>query len=174
MLPKTIAGSLTLSLLLFARSHEPEESLNAIKGVRIASRIPCDGSTNFQEEVSFHTTFSPGGWERSFRLDDFQAQYCKHVDLYFLCLKHGHGWKESWSVDSLQPAGTERAWLKSCSEWGSVQASEYLLSGWYKEGRVASKQPWKQAAIKQVSASPEIYEFTDPNGGTARVEIKRK
>jgi hypothetical protein len=34
--------------------------------------------------------------------------------------------------------------------------------------------PWKQAAIKQISAAPEIYEFADAKGGTARVEIERK
>jgi hypothetical protein len=44
----------------------------------------------------------------------------------------------------------------------------------YQEGAADRKLPWNQAAIKQVSATPEKYEFTDSNGGTARVEIKRK
>jgi len=51
---------------------------------------------------------------------------------------------------------------------------EYILSGWYREGAADRKLPWKQAAIKQVSAAPEIYEFSDSNGGTARVEIQRR
>jgi hypothetical protein len=33
--------------------------------------------------------------------------------------------------------------------------------------------PWHQATIQQVSTLPEVYEFTDPKGGTARLEITR-
>jgi len=51
---------------------------------------------------------------------------------------------------------------------------KYLLTGWYKEGAPDSKLPRKQAAVKQVSSNPEVYEFADPNGGTARLEISRR
>jgi hypothetical protein len=143
--------------------------------VRVTSRILCDGSTNPRDELDMRTTFSPGGAERSFRLDEFQARYCKHVDLYFLCRQHGHGrWKNVWWTDNRQPAGTHRVWLNSCSSWGSAEASHYQLSGWYKEGGPAGRRVWKQAAIRQVSADPEVYEFSDPSGGTARLQVNRR
>jgi hypothetical protein len=63
--------------------------------------------------------------------------------------------------------------LDSCYTWGSKDAPQYLLTGWYKEGGPGSKLPWKQAVMKQVSSKPEIYEFADPNGGTVRLEITR-
>ncbi len=54
------------------------------------------------------------------------------------------------------------------------EAPQYILSGWYKEGEPNRKLPWKQALLKQVSSNPVTYEFADPNGGTARIEIRRK
>jgi hypothetical protein len=166
---------LTLAIVLSARSHAPEDLLDSVKGIRIASRIPCDGSTNPREEVELHSTYSPGGWERSFRLDMFRSKYCRRLDLYFVCVFHGHdGWRPAWSSDSSHPPSTERFWLHSCSAWESADAAQYLLSGWYKEGEQGQKRPWKQAAVRKVSSNPETYEFTDPNGGTARVELPRK
>ncbi|MGO4883641.1 MAG: hypothetical protein ACLP59_22895 [Bryobacteraceae bacterium] len=160
---------------VFARSHAAYDSVDRVQGVRISSRLPCDGATNPQEEIKFETTFSPGGWQRSFHLDVFEAQYCKHLDLYFYCVVHGRDrWKHEWEQNGEGPQGPGRYWIKSCSSWGEKTAPEYILSGWYQEGAADRKLPWKQAAIKQVSASPEIYEFTDPQGGTARVEIEHK
>ena len=168
---KTRVGILFAAVLVCAASQAP---MDAVKGVPLASRISCDGSTNYQDEVTLQTTFSPGGLERSFQVAEFQPEYCKHVDLYFVCLKRGHNrWREDWSADSSQPAGTGRVWLNSCSSWGSKEAAQYILSGWYREG-TDRKQPWKQVVIKRVSEKPEIYEFTDPNGGSARVEVTRK
>jgi hypothetical protein len=63
--------------------------------------------------------------------------------------------------------------LSSCYEWGSTEAAQYVLSGWYQEGAADPKVAWHQSTIKQVSTEPEVYEFTDPNGGTARLEISR-
>ena len=122
------------------------------------------------------SAFSPGGWERSFHLDVFESKYCRRAgDFYLVCVAHGHDrWKQEWSAGNYQPPPSARFWLNSCSTWESKDAARYLLSGWYKEGGPGGKLPWKQAAIKQVSSSPEVYEFTDPNGGTARVEIRRK
>lgn len=160
---------------LFARSHRGDDLVDRVQGVRIASRLPCDGATNPQEELKLATTFSPAGWQRSFHLDVFESQYCKRLDLYFFCVMHGHDrWKHEWTQDSQGTPGPARYWINACSSWGAKDAQEYILSGWYQEGPADPKLPWKQAAIKQVSATPEIYEFTDSNGGTARVEIQRK
>jgi hypothetical protein len=167
-------AALGLAAGVYARTH-PEDLVDRVQGVRIASRLPCDGATNPQEDVKLETTFSQGGWQRSFHLDRFESQYCKRLDLYFFCLTHGRDhWKHEWSEDSQGTTGASRYWIDACSAWGAKDAQEFILSGWYKEGAAGSKLPWKQAAIKQVSATPEVYEFADSNGGTARVEIKRK
>ncbi|HUD99606.1 MAG TPA: hypothetical protein VMR62_08530 [Bryobacteraceae bacterium] len=166
---------LGLGAAVFARAHRAEDLVDRVQGVRIASRFPCDGATNPQEDVKLETTFSPGGWQRAFHLDVFESQYCKRLDLYFFCVMHGHDrWKHEWEQNSQGPQVPARYWVNTCSAWGSKDAQEYILSGWFQEGAADRKLPWKQAAIKQVSATPEIYEFTDANGGTARLEIKRK
>lgn len=158
----------------YARSHRADEPLDPSKGARLSSRIRCDGSTNPQDEISLAATFSPGGWERTLKLEEFDEKYCKRINLGFACLMHGHArWRREWSSDSSRPATTGRYGLDSCYAWGSKDAPQYLLTGWYKEGGPESKLPWKQAALKQVSSKPEIYEFTDPNGGTVRLEITR-
>jgi len=160
--------------MLYARSHNADYLLDRVEGVRISSRLPCDGSTNPQEELKMQTTFSPSGWQKSFHLDVFQSQYCKRLDLYFFCVMHGHDrWKHEWVANSQGIPGPRMYWINACSSWGAKDSQEYILSGWYQEGEASNKLPWKQAAIKQVSKVPEIYEFTDPQGGTARLEIKR-
>lgn len=173
-----VLATLTVGVLaagIFSRSHNAYDQVDKVQGVRIASRIPCDGSTNPQEDVKLVTTFSPGGWQRSFHLDVFESQYCKYLDLYFFCVMHGHDhWRHEWEQSSQGTPGSSRYWLRSCSIWGSKDGMDYILSGWYQEGPADKKLPWKQAAVKQVSASPEVYEFTDSNGGTARVEIERR
>jgi hypothetical protein len=164
---------LGLAAGVFARSHA-EDVVDRVQGVRLASRLPCDGSTSPQEDLQFETTFSPGGGARAFHLDVFESQYCKRLDLYFFCVVHGRErWRHEWARESEGPPGPGRYWIDACAARGSKDAQEYILSGWYREG-ANRKLPWKQAAIKQVSATPEIYEFADANGGTARVEIKRK
>jgi hypothetical protein len=166
-------GSMTvLGLALFANTHA-DTSLNRVEGLRISGRLPCDGATNPQEELRLKTTFSPGGWQRSFHLDVFEKQYCKRVDLYFFCLSHGHErWKKEWISSSENLAAPARYWMDTCTSWGEKDAPEYILSGWYQEG-AGKKLEWKQAAIKKTSETPEVYEFSDPQGGTARIEIKR-
>lgn len=160
---------------VYARSHKAEDLVDRVQGVRISSRIPCDGATNPQQEVGLETTFSPGGWQRAFHLDRFESQYCRLVDLYFVCVVHGHErWRHAWARDNQSPSASGRYWIDSCAAWESKDAPEYILSGWYREDAADRKLPWKQAAIKRVSETPEIYEFTDPHGGTARIEIKRK
>jgi hypothetical protein len=159
---------------MYARSRNADDLVDRVQGVRIASHIPCDGATNPQEDVGLATTFSPSGLQRAFHLDVFESQYCKRLDLYFFCLTHGHDrWKHEWVQDNQSTGGNRRFWINSCTAWESKDAPEYILSGWYREG-ASKKEPWKQATLKRVSETPEIYEFTDPKGGTARIEVKHK
>ena len=81
-------------------------------------------------------------------------------------------WKQEFSVDSSHPE-TRSYGLDSCYELGSKDAPQYVLSGWYRDGGPDSKLPWKQAMVKQITSRWEVFEFTDPNGGTGRVEINR-
>jgi hypothetical protein len=157
----------------YARTHPREEPLDPSKGVKLSSRIPCDGATNPQDQINLTPTFSPGTGERSFRIDVFEDEYCKRMDLGFACLTRRHSlWKQEWSVDSAHSEGRSYG-LDSCAELGSKDTPQYVLSGWYREGGADSKLPWKQVVLKPVSSRWETYEFTDPNGGTARLEINR-
>jgi len=160
----------------YARAHVADEPLDPSKGLSLSSRIPCDGSTNPQDEISLATTFSPGGWERSFRINEFDEKYCKRMDLEFVCLMPGKTsrWRQGWSSVSSLPPGVGKVGLDSCYKHGLKDAPKYLLTGWYKEGGPDPKLPWKQAPVKQVSSKPDVYEFVDPNGGTARLEINRR
>jgi hypothetical protein len=74
----------------------------------------------------------------------------------------------------LRSSGCKKVGLDSCYKRGLKDTPKYLLTGWYKEGAPDSKLPRKQAAVKQVSSNPEVYEFADPNGGRARLEINRR
>jgi len=173
-LTTALLAVLGLGAAVYARSNKTDD-LNRVQGVRIASHLPCDGSTNPQEGLKLATTFSPGGWLRAFHLDAFESQFCKHVDLYFFCVMHGHDrWRHEWESVSQSSTSSAISWIDSCAAWGSKNAPDYILSGWYLEGEASKKLPWKQASLKKVSDAPEIFEFTDPNGGTARVEITRK
>ncbi len=166
---------LCVGVAAYARTRVHEEPLDPSKGVKLTSRIPCDGATNPQDEIHLHPTFSPGKWERSFRIAVFEPNYCKRMDLGFACLMPGRErWKVDWSADSsadnTHPSDANRG-LDSCSNWGSKDSPQYTLTGWYREGGPESKLPWKQAALKPISSRWETYEFADPRGGTARLEI---
>jgi hypothetical protein len=161
-----------LGAVVYGRSRDAQEAPNRVTGVAIKSRIPCDGSTNPQQELDMTATFSRGGSPRSFHLDLFESKYCKYADLYFICLKHGHdGWRHIWSASN-QQAGSARVWINACADWGSKETPEYILSGWYQDS--PPKCPWKQAVIRRPAPSSEVYDLTDSAGGTARLEIKRK
>jgi hypothetical protein len=156
-------------------SHAPQETIDPAKGVHISSRLPCDGSTNPQDEVILKATFSPGGWERAFNLSVFESKFCRFADFYFVCAKTGHDrWKQEWSIDNTGSQEIGRFDLNSCSAWGSSDPPQYVLTGSYKEGVTDKKLPWLQVPLKQVSSKPDVYEFTDPNGGTARLTITRR
>jgi hypothetical protein len=178
---------LCVGVAAYARARVHDEPLDPSKGVKLSSRLPCDGATNPQDEIHLHPTFSPGSWERSFRITVFEQSYCKRMDLGFACLMPGHArWKVEWSADSSSDSSaagsTARSadssqstdanrGLDSCSDWGSKDPPQYILTGWYREGGSGSKLPWKQAALQPVSSRWETYEFADPQGGTARLEI---
>jgi len=171
----TACALLGLGVVAYARANKSRDQVDRVQGVRIASHYLCDGSTNPQAGLKLKTVFSPGGWQRAFHLDAFERQYCRHLDLYFLCVSHGHDhWRHAWMSASQGPAGPSMCWIDSCALWERQDAPDYILSGWYQEGESSKKLLWKQAAIKKVSDAPEVYEFTDPNGGSARVEITRK
>jgi hypothetical protein len=164
----------------FARTHRPKEApVESSLGVPLTSRIPCDGATNPEDQINLVTTFSPGGWERSFRIETFESKYCKRGDLGWACIQPGHTlWKQEWSAASSAPSSAPSATgsfgLPSCDSWGSKEAPQVILTGWYKEGAGDSNLVWKQIAVKKVESRWETYQFTDPNGGTARVEIDRR
>ena len=56
----------------------------------------------------------------------------------------------------------------------SKDPPQIVLSGWYRELGPDPKRPWKQAVLKKLDSRWETYEFTDPAGGTARIEITRR
>jgi hypothetical protein len=170
----------------YARTKIREEPLDPSKGAKLASRIPCDGVTDPEDQVSLVSAFSAGTLEREFRINVYEENYCKRGDLGFKCLKPGTAlWKEEWSVNNSHPQGETGLYgLASCTEEGlaaqsaAVQISkeppQIVLSGWYREPGADPNRPWKQAVLKKVDSRWETYEFTDPNGGTARVEISRR
>lgn len=161
-------------LLIFGLGHPAREPVDPAKSAPLRSRIPCDGQTDPEDNVSVQATFSSGDWAREFIVSRFQEDTCE-VNLKIKCLHHEkEGWYDAWSVASAQPSAKGMLPLSSCYAWGSSEPAQYILSGWYKEGAPGSKLEWRQAPVKQVSAHPEVYEFTDPKGGTARLEIERR
>jgi hypothetical protein len=173
------AAALCVGVGGYARTHIAEAPVDSTIGAKLASRIPCDGATNPEDQVNLVTTFSPGGWEREFRISTFEDKYCKRGDLGWACVQPGHTlWKPDWSADSSVPTATAAFGLSSCLEQGSKDAPQIVLTGWYKETnpdpKEAKKEIWKQVEIKKAASRWETYEFADPNGGTARVEIDRR
>jgi hypothetical protein len=160
----------------YARTKVREEPLDPSKGAKLTSRIPCDGVTNPEDQVKLVSTFAAGTLERSFRINVYEDKYCKRMDLGFKCLEPGHAlWKQEWSVENSHPQGESGVYgLASCSEQGSKSAPQIVLTGWYREAGSDPNRPWKQAVLKQVPSRWETYEFADPDGGTARIEITRR
>lgn len=93
-----------LGAALYARNHNREEPLDPAKRALVTSRIPCDGATNPQDRINRAATFSKGNGERAFRIEVFESNYCKRMDLGFTCLMPGPSlWKQERSVDSANP-----------------------------------------------------------------------
>jgi len=163
-------------LLIFGLGHHDREPVDPAKSVRVHSRIPCDGYGGPEEAVHTHVTFSSSsstvGAEREFIVNRFQNETCK-INLGIKCLrKEKAGWHDAWSAASGETSANGILPLESCYEWGSKDPAQYILSGWYQEGANDAKLVWRQATVKQVSSEPEVYEFSAPDGGTARIELK--
>lgn len=177
-----LASAALLSLVAGgdARTKVKEAPLDAKLGVKLASRIPCDGNTNPEDQVSLNTNFSPGGWQREFRIEVFQDKFCRHGDLGWACVRPGSDeWKQEWTAESSTPASSGYYGLRSCYQQGYKEAPQIVLTGWYKQTdedpKAQKKEVWKQAEVKKVTGTRwETYEFTDPNGGTARIELDRR
>jgi hypothetical protein len=160
-------------LLIFGLGHHARDPVDPAKSVQLHSRIPCDGTGDSEDLLRIQTTFASGEWAREFVVSEFQTDKCG-VETMFQCWhKPRAGFRNVWSAGNSEASAHALVPVSSCSEWGSNAPAQYVLSGWYQEGAADSKLAWKQAAIKQVSTEPEVYEFTDPNGGTARLEIRR-
>jgi len=169
-----VSGYFFALLLIFGLGRHSREPIDPAKSARLHSRIQCNGYGNPEDDVSVQTTFSSGATAREFVVSHFQHETCE-VNVKIKCLhKEKEGWYDDWSSVSAQPSAKSMLPLSACSVWGSNEPAQYILSGWYKEGAPDSKLPWQQATVKQVSAQPEVYEFTVPNGGTARLEVNRR
>ncbi len=162
-----------LFLLIFGLGHPKQDPVDPAKSAKLVSRIPCDGYGAPEDLLRIKVSYSTGAWAREFVVSRYQDYKCE-VDVKGKCLhKIKEGWRDVWSAPNEQPAAHAMLPVSSCYEWGSKELAQYILSGWYQEGAADPKLPWRQATLKQVSTVPEVYEFTDPNGGTARLEITR-
>jgi hypothetical protein len=162
--------SFSLEAKLFFKK-KVERAIALSQSVQLASRIPCDGHSSPEDHPVAKATFSSGGWERSFTVSVFQKAACK-VDVKVKCLdKQKEGWQDVWSVKSSGDVKKDMLSIRSCYSWGTAEPAQYILTAWYQEGEPNPKLPWKQAAVKKVSSAPDVYEFSDPQGGTGRLEI---
>lgn len=166
-----MSGHFLALLLIFGLGHPAREPLDTAKTVPVKSRIPCDGYGAPEENVKVHATFSAGGGAREFAVSRFQNEKCS-VDVHVKCLHtRKAGWHDVWSSGNSGESANVILPLGACYAWGSSEPAEYVLSGWYQDSD--KKAAWHQATVKQVSSEPEVFEFTDPSGGTARLEIRR-
>ena len=159
-------------LLIFGIGGPKSELLDPAKGVPLTSRIACDGYTTPEDDLRVHAAFSAGGNERKFVVSRYFEDECP-VTVEFGCVrKVKAGWRTAWSATNAQPSVNDVVSITSCYKWGAKDPAKYVLSGWYKES-TDKKAEWKQVAVKQTSEKPEVFEFSDPSGGTGRLEVHR-
>ncbi|HTB19209.1 MAG TPA: hypothetical protein VK708_13905 [Bryobacteraceae bacterium] len=159
--------------LIFGLGHPKQDPVDPAKSAQLHSRLPCDGYGAPEDLLRIKATYSPGGSAREFIVSRYQIDKCS-VETMFQCWhKQRAGWREVWAAENAESSAQAMLPLASCNEWGSTEAAQYILSGWYQEGAADPKLPWHQGTVKQVSSVPEVYEFSDPSGGTARLEITR-
>ena len=160
-------------LLIFGLGHPSREPVDPAKGAALHSRIRCDGYGAPEDLLKVQAIFSPGGSTRQFVVGRYEVDQCS-VETMFQCWhKPRAGWHDVWSALSDDQASRAVVPIGSCNEWGSSSEARYILTGWYQDSSSNSKPAWHQAVVKQVSTQPEIYEFTDPAGGSARLEVHR-
>jgi hypothetical protein len=164
--------SAILFLLIFGLGHHARDPVDPAKGIQLHSRIPCDGNGAPEDLLRAKATFSSGGAVREFVLSQYEVDKCSVETMLQCWHKQRTGFHDTWSVASAQASASALVPLPACYQWGSAEPAQNVLSGWYQEGS-DSKPAWKQVPVKQVSSQPEVYEFTDPSGGTARLEISR-
>jgi hypothetical protein len=168
-----VSGNLLALLLIFGFGHPSRQPVDLAKGAQLHGRIPCDGYGAPEDLLKIQTTFSPGAGAREFVVGRYEVDKCS-VETMFQCWhKKRAGWHDVWSSENTQSSSHAVLPISSCDEWGSNAPAQYVLSGWYRQDSTDSRLAWHQATLKQISAKPEVYEFTDPNGGTARLEIRR-
>jgi hypothetical protein len=171
-------------LFLFAFSldaglftHKAEHTIDPALSAKLTSRIPCDGAASPEDHPIVKTSFPPGGLERSFTITTYQKGGCK-FDAKVKCLnKEVEGFYNSWTVSSTAPAlKADQVSLRSCYAWGSSEPAQYLLSAFVASGERNPKHPhkaapMKQVAVKKTGSNPDVYEFSDPQGGNGRIEL---
>jgi hypothetical protein len=160
-----------LLFLIFGLGHPSRDPVDPAKAAQLHSRLPCDGYGAPEDLLRIHTTFSAGDTTREFVVSRYHTERCE-VDIHGKCLRHEKaGWRDVWS-SSAEASPQALVPIGSCYAWGGTDPAQYVLSGWIQEGTEA-KPLWRQVPIKQVSSQPEVYEFADPKGGAARLEIAR-
>ena len=153
--------------------HPARELLDPAKSAHVSARVPCDGHTAREDEVGVHSSFSQGGALREFTVNRFHQEACA-VDIKGKCMhKEKAEWRAVWSATSDQSSSSETVSIGACYAWGSSEPAQYVVSGWYQDTENAKKPIWKQLTVKQASQDPEVFEFTDPSGGTGRLELRR-
>ena len=165
-----VVVSLALFFLIFGLGHPAHEPLDPAMGYQLHSRIQCDGYGSPEDLLRMRPSFSKAG-AQEFVVTRYHTERCE-LDIHGKCLHHEKaGWRDVWSSvnDASNPALVP---IGSCYKWGTGDPAQYVLSGWYNQG-TEQKPMWHQARIKQVSEKPEVYQFTDPSGGTASLEVSR-
>jgi hypothetical protein len=168
-----VSANLLVFLLIFGLGHPKQDPVNPAKSVPLKSRLPCDGYGAPEDLLRIQVTFSAGDSAREFVVNRFETDRCGVETLFQCWHKPRSGWRDVWEAANVPPPAHAMLPISSCDAWGSTEAAQYVLSGWYQEGPADPKLPWHQATVKKVSSLPEVYEFTDPKGRTARLEITR-
>ena len=156
-------------------SRKSDHVIDLSKTLPLATHRSCDGYTSPEEHPAVEAQFSRDGSDRFFLVSVYQKSACK-VDVKGKCLdKQVEGWQDVWTVHNTDEIRTDMLSLRTCYTWGTSEPAEYVLSGWYQAGEENSKQSkkpkqaWVQAAIRKTSSTPDVYEFSDGQGGSAKL-----
>jgi hypothetical protein len=172
-----VSPHLLALFLIFGIGHHPSrDPVDPAKGIALHNHIPCDGFGGPEQAVHVQVTFSPGATPREFDISRYEVEKCEVESMFQCWHKARAGWRDTWSASNAAPDAKPSSGaivpIASCNEWGSKEPAKYILSGWYREN-ADTKPFWRQSVVRQISTQPEVYEFTDPNGGMARIQIGR-